>query len=329
MAEVPSVSLWGTELEAESGGRKMKVSDIITFLKGCRHTGDLARRITGVSSLAKASEGSLVFCRRGNEEALKDLKGCIILLSGEDLPPLDDSNTYVMVDDPRLAFARLLRSFFAPNEDRLLASISMAVHPTVVIECGHFHMGKNVEIGPYTCIDGDCSIGANTRIGSHVCIKGKVVIGENVCISPQAVVGASAGSYIRNEVGGWEYNPQLGGVLIADDVGIGSNAIVHRAALEDTIIGRGSKIGANCYIGHNSVIGEDTFIAGKTIFGGRTKVGDYCHIGLSVVTIPGIKIGDNVLVGAGAVVTRDIESGCVAYGNPARVKGDNPERYGE
>ena len=306
----------------------MRVNDILSSLKEYQYIGDPAREINNVSSLARASEGSLVFCRKGNENALEGLKDCIVLVD-EGFSSFVDSNTYIIVKDPRLTFARLLRAFFAVNEERLLASTSVGIHSTVILDCDHFHMGKNVEIGAYTHIDGNCSIGDDTRIGDHVCIKGKVVIGKNVCIAPQAVIGTSAGSYVRNEIGEWEYNPQLGGVLIADDVGIGSNAVVHRAALEDTIIGKGSKIGANCYVGHNSVIGKNTFVAGKTLFGGRTKVGDYCHIGLSVTTIPGVEIGNNVLIGAGAVVTRNIESGYVAYGNPAKVMRENPERYGE
>jgi len=308
----------------------LRASKIIEFLgSSCRSVGDQTKEVTRISSLARATRGSLVFCRKGNEHNLVDIKECVVIIAENDVSSFDSSNVYIVVNDPRLVFAILVRKFFAFGEERLLSTRSIGIHPTAIINCDRTLIAKDVEIGPYTTIEGDCSIGENTRIGSHVHIEGKVVIGKNVCILSLSTIGAAATSYVRNELGELVYVPQLGGVFIADNVGIGSRVNIHRATLDDTTIGKGSVIAASCMLGHNIVIGEHTFLAGRVILGGTTRIGNYCEIGLGSVTVPSIRIGNNVVIGAGSVVTKNIEDRCIAYGVPARVKKENPRRYGE
>jgi len=309
----------------------LKTSEIIEFLRSyygsCKFVGDQTKNITSTSSLSRATRGKLVFCRKGNERDLTGVKDCVVIMTENDPSSFDSSNVYITVDNPRLVFALLTRKFFASDEERMLPTRLTGIHPTVIIDCDRSKIAEDVEIGPYTTIEGDCSIGKNTRIGSHVHIEGKVVIGKNVCILPLVVIGAAPGSYVRNELGELIYVPQFGGILIGDNVGIASKVTIHKAALDDTTIGRGSVIGANCLIGHNIVIGEHTFLAAHVVLGGTTKIGDYCDIGLGAVTVPNIRIHDNVIVGAGSVVTKDIESGYMVYGVPAKVVKENPKKY--
>ena len=307
----------------------IKVSDIVMFLKDCKCVGDQTKNIVDISSLTKATKGNLVFCAKGKEHRLSDINDCVVIIAKGNIPFFNNDNVYIMVDDPRATFAILMRKFFT-NENRMLSTHSIGIHPTAIINCNRAFIAKDVEIGPYTYIEGDCSIGENTRIGSHVHIEGKVVIGKNVCILSLATIGASAGSYVRDKIGNLVYMPQLGGVFIGDNVGIASRVNIHRAALDDTIIGQGSRIGVGCNIGHNIVIGKQTFIAGLCNLGGGTKIGNYSSLGLSVVTgSNNIKIGNNVIIGDGSVVTKSIKSGCIAYGVPAKAIRENSNNFGE
>jgi len=298
----------------------LKAADIAKLPGVISIRGDPNREINSFSSILNPQKGSLTFCKEGYESYLSGLEDCTVIVPCVGITFIE-SNTYILSGNPRLLFAHAEKSCL--GEERLMSAYLAGIHPTAIIDCDRTFIAKDVEIGPYTWIKGECSIGENTRIGSHVHIEGKVVIGKNVCILSLATIGAAATGYVRNEEGELEYMPQLGGVFIADDVGIGSRVNVHRGALEDTTIGQGSVIGVSCNVGHNVVIGKHTGIAGKSNLGGKTRIGDYCNIGLSVVTVPSIRIGNNVTIGAGSVVTKDVEDGCVAYGVPAKVRTEN------
>ena len=163
----------------------------------------------------------------------------------------------------------------------------------------------------------------------NVVPKVDIHIGKRVRIQVQVSIGTAGFGYERNEKGEWEYFPQIGGVIIGDDVDVGAHANIQRGTLDDTIIGQGSKVGPYCNIGHNSIVGKHTFLAGKTNLGGKTQIGDYCFIGMSVVTLPGVKIGNNVMVGAEAVVTKNVPDGVVVCGVPAKVVGESTTKYGD
>ena len=307
----------------------MKASDLMAFLEYPHCKGDQKKTITGISSLAQAKEGNLVFCVKGNEGGLVNIKNCTVIISKIDVSAFSDKNTYIMVDNPRKIWADLIRKFFYSKEDRIVLSVPLGIHPTVIYPSYLSFLNKDIEIGPYSYIGREVVVGNSVRIGSYVHIEGRVLIGNNVSIQPQVTIGVMGMSYERNEAGKLENMPQIGGVVIADDVEIASKTNIHRGTLDNTIIGRGSKVSINCNIGHNSVIGKHTFIAGKTNLGGGTRVGDYCSIGMGVVTLPAVKIGNNVEVGMGSLVTKDIEDGVLAYGVPAKVIREVGIKYGE
>ena len=273
----------------------MKISDIV-MLFGGDYRGDIKKEVEGVSSLENPKKRSVLFCRKGYGHMLRGVRDCLVVLSWDDVPALDSSNACIISDNPRLIFARIARRFFTGNS---LVSITSDPEPEGVI------------------------------VGNCVHFEGCFRIGKRVQIQPHVTIGTAGFGYERNEEGIWEYFPQVGGVIIEDDVDIASHTNIHRGTLDDTIIGQGSKISINCNIGHNSIIGKHTFIAGKTNLGGRTQIGDYCFIGMGVITKPGVKIGSNTIVGTGSLVTKDIESDCIAYGSPAEKKKDNPVKLGE
>lgn len=253
--------------------KSMNVLEITTFIKTTKLVlGDPYRNILKFSSIKNAEKGSLIFCTAVNKNCLKNINECTILSANF---INDDNNTYIVVDNPKLWFARIIKKFVNPYK-------ANNIHPTTIME-------------------------------------GNIDIGKNVFIQANCTIGTEGFGHIRDENNEWMHFPQIGGVIIENDVEIATGTNIHRGTLDNTIIGQGTKISTHCNIGHNSIIGKHTFIGGNTNLGGKTEIGNYCFIGMRVVTKPGIKIGNNTTIGMGSVVTKNIENNCIAYGNPARI----------
>lgn len=264
----------------------MKAADIVEMLGDCDVSGDVQREIIGIASLRKASIGDLTFCIRSSLHLLVGLAGCITIVPRNCTFQRSKTNTYLHVDNPRLAFARaatlLLSNDPSLHHERIVVDPSARIHPSVVIE-------------------------------------GKVSIGPNVSVQALCTIGTSGFGYERDETGRWVFIPQIGGAIIGENVDIAAHTNVHRGTLDDTVIGDGSKISINCNIGHNVVIGKHTFVAGKCNFGGKTQIGDYCFIGMGTITRPEVVIGNGSIIGMGSIVTKNIPDNSMAYGNPCEI----------
>ncbi len=150
------------------------------------------------------------------------------------------------------------------------------------------------------------------------CPKPKIIIGKNCHIEPTAVIGEDGYSYVRDEKGVNQHITCIGGVKIGDNVDIGAGATITRGILSDTCIGSNVKIDNLVHVAHNCVIGEGTQLAAGVILGGGVIIGKNCLIGLNASIRQRIKIGDNAMVGMGAIVVKDVPSGITVVGNPAR-----------
>jgi UDP-3-O-[3-hydroxymyristoyl] glucosamine N-acyltransferase len=196
------------------------------------------------------------------------------------------------------------------------------IHPTAVVSpdatvAETAQVGAHVFIGPRTqiadaviidpgaIIASDVMIGSSTHIGARVAIMDETRIGERCVLYPGAVIGSAGFGYAREE-GGWLAVPQLGKVVIGDDVDVGSNTTIDRGAIEDTVIESGVKIDNLVQIAHNAHIGEHTAIAAMAGVAGSTKVGRRCMIGGAVVIVGHISICDDVLVTFHSSVMRSI-----------------------
>ncbi len=261
----------------------MKAFDIVTFLVGYKNGGDINIDIDGVSSISEMKRNSLIFCKEGYGYKLADVRNCLVILRKDDVSTLDDSNAYIIADNPRLIFIRLLKRFFTDD----IAVSDVFIHPSVTM-------------------------------GVYVTIESKIWIGKNALIQSHVSIGSAGFGYERNENGKLEEFPQIGGVIIEDDVRIGAHVNIHRGALGDTILRKGCKIGPCCNVSHGTEIGEYTFVAGGSNLGGSSKVGDFSWIGMGTVISNEVRVGSNVMIGAGSVVVNDIEDGYLAYGVPAK-----------
>ncbi len=142
---------------------------------------------------------------------------------------------------------------------------------------------------------------------------------EGIYIGSGCIIGEDGFAYDWID-GQFKRFPHLGRVIIGNRVEIEANTHVARGSLKDTVIRDGVKIDANCHVAHNTYVGEDTLITAGVILGGSSRIGKRCWIGLGAVIRDGVTIGDDVCVGMGSVVVKDIPSGVTVMGNPARIK---------
>ncbi len=296
--------------------KRVSVKELVGALnESYRVLGSMDRYISTPSPIDQAGEKSLTFCSRKKEQALQIIRsskaGVIVCPNEIEISGLDYQNkTLIQVCNPRLTFIRLLQRYFVPPPE-------FGIHPSAIIDETD-KIEPQVYIGPHCYIGGECEIGEGTIIYGNVYIYPKVKIGRRVIIHAGTVIGADGFGFERNEKGEYEKFPQLGGVVIGDNVEIGSNVSIDRGALGDTIIGEGTKIDNLVHIAHGVILGKHCIVIAVTIIGGSVKIGDYSWIAPHVCIREGLSIGSHVLVGMGSVVTKDIGDNLVVMGVPAK-----------
>ena len=265
------------------------------------------------SAIDEADEGSISFCKYKDERALellKKTKASVVLCPlGVNLPKREDI-TYILVENPRLCFAKLLSKYYKPTT-------KFKIHPTAII-------GKNCRIGKAS-IGPNVVIGNNVRIGDGSIIFPNVVISDNVTIGKNVIIKSN--TTIGERGFGFEFDknhipisiPHIGGVVIGDNVEIGANNTVVRGTLKNTIISDYVKTDDHVHIAHNVKIGERTVITACSEISGSAKIGSNCWLGPNCSIMNGITIGNKVLVGLGAVVIKSVPDNVVVAGNPARI----------
>ena len=288
--------------------------------------GDPASEIINVASLHNSAPGDLSFYVNKNHYAdLETTRASAVVLTAADAPACPAAR--LISDDPYLAYAKAAR-FLNP-----LAEFTPGIHPSAVVDAtadiaadcfigANAVIGENVVIGSGTYIGPGCVIEANVVIGNHcrfyanVSLMERVEIGMRVLIHPGAVIGAD-GYGIANDAGRWLKIPQLGNVVIQDDVEIGANTTIDRGSLETTVIETGVKIDNQVQIGHNTRVGEHTAIAGAAVVAGSVKIGRRCMIGGASAITGHIEIVDDVVITGMSGVSNSIkQAGVYSSGVP-------------
>jgi UDP-3-O-[3-hydroxymyristoyl] glucosamine N-acyltransferase len=282
---------------------------------GCELHGDGNSIVDGVGTLANAGDRALTFLANPQYRTqLKKTRAAAVVIEAR--YQAECPVAALVAVNPYATYASIAR-FLHPGR-----APKPGIHPTAVVSpdatvAETAQVGAHVFIGPRTqiadaviidpgaIIASDVMIGSSTHIGARVAIMDETRIGERCVLYPGAVIGSAGFGYAREE-GGWLAVPQLGKVVIGDDVDVGSNTTIDRGAIEDTVIESGVKIDNLVQIAHNAHIGEHTAIAAMAGVAGSTKVGRRCMIGGAVVIVGHISICDDVLVTFHSSVMRSI-----------------------
>ena len=278
--------------------------------------GDGSVEINKIATLSLAKKGDISFCT--SPKYLKDLsttQASAVLITEE---ALEYCNTNaVVLSNPYMALAKVMELFDkSPKPSgkihhKSVVASSAIIGENVTINANsvigeNVVIADNVVIGACTTIDDNTVIGESTEIKSNVSISYNVVIGAKCIIHNNSSIGCDGFGNARDEDGSWTKIPQLGRVVIEDDVEIGANTAVDRGAIDDTIIKKGVRIDNLVQIAHNVVIGENTAIAGGSAVAGSTTIGKNCLMAGRSALSGHINICDNAIIGGASSVGKDI-----------------------
>ncbi len=303
---------------------KKKLKELAQWVDGTV-VGDGEMEISGVASIEDARVGEIAFIASPKYlPKLKGTKASAIIVSKE---VSQADKPLLCVSNPHLAFAKIL-TFFSdkPYEPKGIDSHAwisptaklgkdLTLHPFVYVgdRCS---IGDRVTLYPGVYVGEDSAIGEDSILYSNVSIYPGAVVGKRVILHSGVVVGSDGFGYVKEGKKNVKI-PQVGRVEIEDDVELGANTTVDRAALGKTIIRRGTKIDNLVQVAHNVVIGEDSILCAQVGISGSTKIGSNVTLAGQVGVVDHVEIGDNVIVGAQAGVTHDLPANQGYVGSPA------------
>lgn len=303
----------------------------LTLQQLARHTGgrvvgDEDIVIDSVATLNNAKPGSITFLTSPSyRQYLRDTHASAVILRESDLEHCPVSA--LVVDDPHVSYARLANLLYPAQ------SPDFGVHPAAVIDKSvhipdsvsigpHCYigpsvkLGENVSLGPGCVLESGVEIGEQSYLHANVTVRHDCVIGKQAVIHPGVIIG-SDGFGQANDNGIWVKIPQIGKVIIGDDVEIGANTTIDRGAIDDTIIGENVKLDNLIQVAHNVRIGAHTVIASSTAIAGSVQIGRHCMIAGAVAIAGHIEIADNVTITGMSLVTHTIrEPGVYSSGVP-------------
>ena len=306
---------------------RITIADIAQLIKG-ELVGSGQMKITGCAGLKEATESDLSFLANPKYEPLaKESKAGAILLPRQMALA---GKTVIRVDHPSLAFSKVIDHFLKDTPPLMTAGI----HPTAVI-AKDAKIGKHVAIGPYVVIESKVVIGEGTfiyaysyighgtRVGAgcliypHVTLREKISVGKRVIIHSGTVIGSDGYGYVTVE-GRHMKIPQVGTVVIEDDVEIGANVTIDRARFDQTTIGEGTKIDNLVQIAHNVTIGKHCLIVAQAGIAGSTQIGNHVVLAGQAGIVGHLTIGDGAVVGPQSGVSKSIKAGEQVFGSPAQ-----------
>ncbi|WP_346353591.1 UDP-3-O-(3-hydroxymyristoyl)glucosamine N-acyltransferase [Azotosporobacter soli] len=285
--------------------------------------GDLV--ISGATNIADAGAGDITFAVAPHLDKAAQSDALAVLVASD---VSDFAKPAIRVANPRLAFTALLKVFTPP------VIVERGIHATAVVDPTAL-LGENVAVMAHAVIDAGACVGSNTVIypgcylgrdvvvgtdcllHPNVTVLHQCRIGDRVVIHSGAVIGSDGFGFVT--VGGkHEKVPQVGNVVLADDVEIGANTTLDRATTGSTVVGRGSKIDNLVHLAHNVVIGEDCFLVAQTGIAGSAKIGNHVTFAGQAGSAGHLTIGDNCVFAARSAPISDIPSGSFCAGFPAR-----------
>jgi UDP-3-O-[3-hydroxymyristoyl] glucosamine N-acyltransferase len=310
---------------------KLTLHDLAEKL-GCRLLGNGAVAVSGVASLSSAGSDHLVFAEEGKYLDKAVASNAAAVIAGEFAAAATPQKPILIAGQPRLAFARAAKllcdvaSGGGHHPSAVVAATArigngVVLAPRVTID-EHAQIGPGTTIGAGCVIGNGAEIGKNCRLDANVTVYAHTKLGDRVTVQAGAVLGSEGFGYVRdNQTGRYEQFPQIGSLVIEDDVEIGANSTIDRGALDETRICRGTKIDNLVHIGHNVHIGCDVVIAAQTGLSGSAIVEDAVVIGGQVGIADHVRIESGAILGAqsGIPSKKVIRGrGVVFWGTPAR-----------
>ena len=275
--------------------------------------------ITRAVPITESKSGDISFCgytAREPKRALLESKASLLLIDrnisfDKDAIAKSGINAIIMCDNARLSFIHVVTQFFSPPP------LKAEIHPTAVISSSAI-IASDVHIGAYSTIGENVSIGSGCVIHSNVHIYNGVQILKNVTIHSGVIIGADGFGYQRDTSNKLIKFPQIGNVIIENDVEIGANTCIDRATLGSTHVCEGVKIDNFVHIAHNVYIGKHTAVTAHVMFAGGVKIGEYSWIAPSSSFRDRLTVGNKVTIGIGSVVVKNVPHNITVLGVPAR-----------
>ena len=317
---------------------KFTAAQIAGILQG-EVVGNPNAEVYKLAKIEEGTEGSLTFLANPKyNNYIYSTQATVTIVNKTFEVEHEITTTLIKVEDAYQSFSQLLEYY---NQVKLMKS--GIEQPSVISEnvtygsdlyLGSFcYVGKNVTIGKNVKIYPNSFIGDNVTIGDDcvffagVRIYSETVIGNNCIVHSGSIIGSDGFGFAPQENGSYRKIPQIGNVIIEDDVEIGACTTIDRATLGSTIIRKGVKLDNHIQVAHNVEIGENTVIAAQTGIAGTTKIGKNCMIGGQVGFAGHLVIGDGVKIQAQSGIGKNLEAGEVVQGSPAFNYGDFAKSY--
>ncbi len=283
--------------------------------------------IIGVGSVKDgAKPGSITFAESEELHTAAEMTDVAAVIVPKSITK--SSKNLLQVDNPRLAYARIAHEFMPePLKTGEIHSTSVihaqaqiasdvSIHPYVVIDKGAI-IGEGTVIGPGVYIGQGVHVGMNCEIHANVVVEYGTQIGDRVIIHAGAVIGSDGYGFVTTNDGHYKL-PQLGDVIIEDDVEIGANVTIDRGAIDSTRVGRGSKLDNLVHLGHNVTTGPECLIVAQSGIAGSTKLGKRVTLAGQSGAFGHLTIGDHVTLAARGLITNDVEDRMFLSGAPAQ-----------
>ena len=318
---------------------KFTAEQIAGILEG-EVVGNPNAEVNKLSKIEEGSDGSLTFL--SNPKYLNYIyttKATITIVNNTFIAEGELSTTLIKVADAYLSFSKLLEFYDLAKKGKKIgvenpSFLSESVTYGANLYLGSFsYIEENVVLGENVKIYPNCFVGENVVIGDNVTIfsgakvHSETLIGANCIIHSGAIIGADGFGFAPNSDGTFSKIPQIGNVILEDDVEIGANTTIDRATMGSTIIRKGVKLDNQIQIGHNVEIGENTVIAAQTGIAGSTKIGKNGMIGGQVGIAGHLTIGNNVRIQAQSGVGRNVKDGEILQGSPTFGYNDFSKSY--
>jgi len=307
----------------------MEIKKLAALIDG-KVESEISVEILGLNGVESAKSGDLTFALDEEKLTLAEQGDASCILT--DMHIRRSSKPLIRVKNPKLSFLIVYNTFYSPESRKVFVHPSASIAATARIGKdvwigSHVSIEDNVTIGDHTIIESNSVIKKNSSIGAlchifpNVTVYENSILKKNVILHGGAVVGSDGFGYVKDNGKIYKF-PQLGRVIIEDDVEIGSNTTIDRGSLSDTTIGEGTKIDNLCQIAHNVKIGKNVIMAAQCGISGSAVIGDNVTMGGQSGIVDNVTIGEGVRIGAKSAVIGNVKNDEIVWGIPARPIGE-------